>query len=152
MENEEIEIYFYSALRNAFFPDVLRNGFEDAGTWPDDALEISDDIYTEFGRMTAPYGKIMVAGENGLPEWADMKQPELSQDELIAKAEATKTRILSAATQVISTLEDAVDLGIATEAEEVALVAWKKYRVLVRRIKTENAPDIDWPEEPEDVA
>jgi Caudovirales tail fibre assembly protein. len=149
---KETDIYFYSALKNTFYPEVLKDDFIAAGSWPEDAVLVDDKTYEQFGRLQAPEGKIMAAGEYGLPVWVDMKQPELTPDELIAKAEVTKASILSEATQVISTLEDAVDLDIATEAEEVALVAWKKYRVLVRRVKTENAPDIDWPEEPEDVA
>lgn len=55
------------------------------------------------------------------------------------------------ATDAIAPLQDAVDLGIATEAEAALLLAWKKYRVLLNRINPEDAPDINWPEVP-DVA
>ncbi|EFB3321859.1 tail fiber assembly protein [Escherichia coli] len=40
-------------------------------------------------------------------------------------------------------LQDAVDLGIATEEESSLLAAWKKYRVLLNRVDTSVAPDID---------
>lgn len=46
-------------------------------------------------------------------------------------------------------LQDAVDLDMATETEKSALLAWKKYRVLLNRVDISNAPDIDWPEPPE---
>jgi hypothetical protein len=59
-----------------------------------------------------------------------------------------KSRLLSLATQAISPLQDAVDLSMATEAEILSLQQWKKYRVLLNRVDTNNAPDIIWPDAP----
>ncbi|MDA4396305.1 tail fiber assembly protein, partial [Escherichia coli] len=42
-------------------------------------------------------------------------------------------------------------LEIATEEEKALLAAWKKYRVLLNRVDTSTAPDIEWPEEPDTV-
>ncbi|EHT0833430.1 tail fiber assembly protein, partial [Escherichia coli] len=42
-----------------------------------------------------------------------------------------------------------VDLEIATEEEKSLLAAWKTYRVLLNRVDTSTAPDIEWPEEPD---
>ncbi|EFA6329502.1 hypothetical protein E3C62_13755 [Escherichia coli] len=44
--------------------------------------------------------------------------------------------------------QDAVDLEIATEEEASLLEAWKKYRVLLNRVDTSTAPDIEWPAVP----
>lgn len=63
-----------------------------------------------------------------------------------------KDSLLALAASKIAPLQDAVDLDIATEEETALLLAWKKYRVLINRIKPEDAPDIDWPEVPGDVA
>ncbi|MEJ1538552.1 tail fiber assembly protein, partial [Escherichia coli] len=41
-------------------------------------------------------------------------------------------------------LQDAADLEIATEEEISLLEAWKKYRVLLNRVDTSVAPDIEW--------
>lgn len=60
-----------------------------------------------------------------------------------------KDNLLDKAARVIAPLQDAVDLDIATEAEKSALLAWKKYRVLLNRVDISTAPDIDWPEPPE---
>ncbi|HGY3717764.1 TPA: tail fiber assembly protein [Citrobacter gillenii] len=76
---------------------------------------------------------------------------QYSRDELIAQAEEKKAALLSAAAVEIAPLQDAVDIGDATEAEVTRLLAWKKYRVVLNRIKPEDAPDINWPEVP-DVA
>ncbi len=48
----------------------------------------------------------------------------------------------------VSLLQDSVDLEVATEAEEAALLEWKKYRVLLSRVDTSLAPDIEWTEIP----
>ncbi|HAS1123639.1 TPA: tail fiber assembly protein [Enterobacter cloacae] len=66
----------------------------------------------------------------------------------IAKAEATRQRLLAFAAQSIAPLQDAVDLGISTETEVALLNSWKKYRVLLNRIDTNNAPDLEWPSAP----
>lgn len=50
------------------------------------------------------------------------------------------------ATNTINTLQDAVDLEMATETEENSLLAWRKYRVLLSRMDITKAPFLDWPE------
>ncbi|MBI0275316.1 tail fiber assembly protein [Hafnia alvei] len=60
-------------------------------------------------------------------------------------AERVLKERMSLAVNTISTLQDAVDLAMATEAEETSLTAWRTYRVLLSRIDTSTAPDIDWP-------
>ncbi|QGX88470.1 phage tail protein [Escherichia coli] len=44
---------------------------------------------------------------------------------------------------------DAVESGRSAEEENSLLEAWKKYRVLLNRVDTSTAPDIEWPEEPD---
>ncbi|MDY7245649.1 phage tail protein [Enterobacter hormaechei] len=52
--------------------------------------------------------------------------------------------------QEIEPLQDAVELDMATEEEKSSYDAWRKYRVLLTRVDTSLAPDIDWPEPPKD--
>ncbi|EHM1184890.1 tail fiber assembly protein, partial [Salmonella enterica subsp. enterica serovar Lattenkamp] len=61
------------------------------------------------------------------------------------EAEGTKSRLLQMASEKIAPLQDAVDLGLATDEEKNQLAEWKKYRVLVNRVDTSNP---DWPEQP----
>lgn len=37
-----MNIYFYSAKENAFFPESLREQYELAGSWPDDGVEVTE--------------------------------------------------------------------------------------------------------------
>ncbi|MEY0289881.1 tail fiber assembly protein, partial [Providencia rettgeri] len=41
-----------------------------------------------------------------------------------------------------------VQNSMATDEEKAQLIAWKKYRVLLNRVDTSLALDIDWPEKP----
>ncbi|AZT32857.1 tail fiber assembly protein [Salmonella enterica subsp. enterica serovar Stanleyville] len=63
----------------------------------------------------------------------------------LRQAEETKNNLLQMATEKIAPLQDAVDLGEATDDEKTRLMAWKKYRVQVNRVDTTNP---DWPDKP----
>ncbi|HAG3255553.1 TPA: tail fiber assembly protein [Salmonella enterica] len=52
---------------------------------------------------------------------------------------------LQIASEKIVPLQDAMDLGEATDDETARLLAWKKYRVQVNRVDTSNPV---WPEQP----
>lgn len=53
------------------------------------------------------------------------------------------------ANRTIAPLQDAVDISIATNEEIARLAEWKKYRVMLSRLDTSTAPDIEWPVRPE---
>ncbi|MBV2190944.1 tail fiber assembly protein [Providencia rettgeri] len=74
---------------------------------------------------------------------------EAQKAALIAEADNEKALRLSEANSTIMYLQEAVDVGLATEEEATALQAWKKYRVLLNRVDTSTAPNIDWLQKPE---
>ncbi|KTL62661.1 phage tail protein [Photorhabdus laumondii subsp. laumondii] len=139
-------MYFYSAKTNSFYPIELKQNYITSGSLPDDVIEVSLDIYQEYAANNAPEGKYRIAGQNGLPEWADIPPP--TREELQQYIESKKQQFIVEASQQIAPLQDAVDLGIATQEEEAALLVWKKYRVMLNRIDISQAPDIEWPEQP----
>ncbi|ELI8783642.1 TPA: tail fiber assembly protein [Citrobacter freundii] len=107
---------------------------------------------SQLGKL--PDDVVSVAPEGHFVKWNGEKwvhDPEAEKTAQITQATQQKESLLTLATSNIGPLQDAVDLGIATEAETTLLLAWKKYRVLINRIKPEDAPDINWPEVP-DVA
>ncbi|MCA7001640.1 tail fiber assembly protein [Dickeya solani] len=65
-----------------------------------------------------------------------------------AEAQRELTARKSLATARLAELTYAVDLAMATEAEQAAMTAWKTYLVQLSRIDTATAPDIDWPAVP----
>ncbi|ENV4868669.1 tail fiber assembly protein, partial [Salmonella enterica] len=72
----------------------------------------------------------------------------IPHEESVAKASERKAYYITVATNAINPLQDAVDLGIATDEEKRQLLLWKRHRVEVNRIDVTKAPDIEWPEQP----
>ncbi|HEE9836892.1 tail fiber assembly protein [Citrobacter freundii] len=104
------------------------------GALPDDVVSI------------APEGHFMKwDGKNWVHDADAEKTAQITQ------ATQQKESLMALAASKIAPLQDAVDIGIATEAEAALLLAWKKYRVLLNRINPNDVPDISWPEVP-DVA
>lgn len=66
-----------------------------------------------------------------------------------AEAQSKKQELLTQANNVIATLQDAVELDMATVEEADGLTQWRKYRVLLSRVDV-TAPV--WPEVPGNVA
>lgn len=52
------------------------------------------------------------------------------------------------ANRTIAPLQDAVDISIATDTEIARLAEWKRYRVALSRIDTNEAAGIEWPVRP----
>ncbi|MFM2555828.1 tail fiber assembly protein, partial [Escherichia coli] len=78
-----------------------------------------------------------------------VKDEAAEQAYRVSEAENKKRELIQEATNTIDILQDAVDLNMATGDEAALLPLWKKYRVLLSRTDTGNAPDIVWPEFPE---
>lgn len=75
--------------------------------------------------------------------WVKDEAAELLQQ--TQDAELQKKELMSQAVVQIDTLQDAVDLEMASEEEKERLLAWKKYRVLLNRLDVSAASDIPWP-------
>lgn len=69
-------LYYYSAVKNAFFPDELKDAYQDAGNWPQDAAEVEESVFTTYSALP-PQGKQRAAGKNGLPCWVDIPLPDI---------------------------------------------------------------------------
>jgi len=104
------------------------------------AVEIKDSDNVSIG-FNYTEGKFIA------PPLTD-EQVEKQRQEKIVANQMKKNQLMSQATQQIAILQDAVDLEMATEQEATDLPLWKKYRVLLSRVDTSNAPDVTWPEQP----
>ena len=109
-----------------------------------DALFIS-----ELGPL--PENVTWLSPEGEFQKWNGtvwVKDTEAEKLFRIREAEETKNSLMQVASEHIAPLQDAADLEIATEEETSLLEAWKKYRVLLNRVNTTTAPDIEWPTVP----
>ncbi|BDN97314.1 tail fiber protein [Citrobacter braakii] len=137
---------FFSAKENTFFFESMKSAYESAGSWPDDLREVTTETYQLYAGEKPPEGKQRGADGAGQPVWIDV--PELTKEQLIALAIQQRKELVESANVEIAWRQDAVDADIATEEEITGLTEWKKYRVLLMRLDTGNAPDISWPPRP----
>ncbi|CAM6550622.1 tail fiber assembly protein [Escherichia fergusonii] len=140
---KEENIYYYSAENNAFYPLVLKPDYEDAGTWPSDAVPISHSWYTQLLEQQAN-GQVIKPNEYGQPVLTDPPPP--SVEDLKRQAENIKVQLLAEAESAILPLERAVRLNMATDEERIRLESWERYSVLVSRVDTTSP---EWPDKPE---
>lgn len=77
---------------------------------------------------------------------------ELENAALTQEAIATRSNLLTNASVRMGPLQDAVDIGDASDAEKDLLVAWKRYRVYLNRIELQEGfpKNIEWPKSPEE--
>ncbi|WP_371972721.1 tail fiber assembly protein [Lelliottia nimipressuralis] len=129
---------YYSAAMNGFYSPELKDDYEAAGTWPDDATEISNEEYEALLNGQGS-GQIIIPDANGKPE---LVTPAIDH---VSETGSRKRLLLKEAAEIIFPLAMAVKHGMATEDETASLEAWEKYSVLVNRVN----PGEDWPLKPE---
>ena len=139
--------------------DELKTIVEEKTVIYEECLTIFNQIESEYQPIKAEYGVILPVffdirdNLNTLKEMTKKEinahlNPVIPKEQLISEAEQKKQSLLAEANSAIAPLQDAVDLDMATDEEKAQLTAWKKYRVLLNRVDTSTAPDIDWPEKP----
>lgn len=85
-------MYHYSPSNNAFYPDELKQVYLDAGTFPADTVEVSDDVWLEFAGNHPPEGKQRAAGSDNLPCWVDIPLPDIEDARSQKNAEINRWR------------------------------------------------------------
>lgn len=138
--------YIFSAFLNGFLPLVWKKEKEAAGTWPDDAVEISYEDYLKF-TADAPGGKMLGSDKKGNPVWVDV--PPLSHEQHVAIAESQKQALIAEVTAETEMLRAKLALGRIKDDEKALLIAWLDYLDLLEAVDTSTAPDIDWPQKPQ---
>ena len=69
-----------------------------------------------------------------------------------ATADAAVAAGMAEAARQIAVLQDAVDLGMATDQEAQAYTDWRRYRILLSRVLSDSAyPDVTLPQQPAKV-
>ncbi|ELN3297704.1 DUF4376 domain-containing protein [Salmonella enterica] len=85
-------MYHYSPTQNTFYPDELKQVYIDAGTFPDDTVEVSDDVWLEFAGNHPPEGKERAAGSDNQPCWVDIPLPDIEDARNQKHAEINRWR------------------------------------------------------------
>lgn len=139
--------YIYDAKTNAFYPLMLKADYERSNTWPENGVEVGEDVFLEYVRVNP--GKIRVPGDDGLPTWADAPAP--TKDQLIASAEREKQRRIDAANEYMQSKQwpGKAAIGRLNGDDLAQYNLWLDYHEALEAVDTSTAPDITWPEQPQ---
>ncbi|WJV55685.1 tail fiber assembly protein [Prodigiosinella aquatilis] len=133
---------YYSKSTGGFYAIAIHGN-----AMPSDVVEINADYYQQLLNEQSN-GNVIQFNDTAEQPIA-VQPPELSAAELAAVAVKTaKNELLNRRTIAadrIAELTYAIELNMATDEEKTALLAWKKYVVLLSRIDATTAPNIDWP-------
>ena len=139
---------YFSPSGLYFIPEQWKlDGTYSDNNWPKDAILLTGEESSEYWKSSPPYGKCLSCTPSGRPCWVDIPPP--SHDEMVALAEDKKSHLIADAEQLISPLERAKQLGIATDEELSKLVDLERYSVFLMRVDTSLAPGIEWPQKPQ---
>lgn len=103
-----------------------------------DGMSVAEVALNEYPEGVTIDGTWMFDGEKVIPVPIDY----------VSLAEKHKNLLLTEAETAIAPLQRAVKLGIATEGETMLLERWEVYSVMLSRVDTSLAPDIEWPLNP----
>ncbi|PSH16002.1 phage tail protein [Yersinia pseudotuberculosis] len=137
--------YFYSHTNNSFYPADLIESYQQAGTWPEDGIEVTDDVFIMYSG-TPPEGKVR-GTVDGMPAWVNIPAPpELTSDELAATARSYRDAFITATDSMMVSDYCLGDTQL-TEAQRTELM---EARTAYRSWPTlENWPLIELPELPQ---
>lgn len=130
----------YSAKANAFYETDINASI------PEDAIEITDKTWNAM-LLGQSQGQLIAPGKGGKPV---LVERVLTDEEKTLQAESLKRELRAKADEAIAPLQDAVEEGMATDAEASSLSAWKQYRILLNRVITSvsDGAEINWPQIP----
>ncbi|EKK4022032.1 tail fiber assembly protein [Cronobacter sakazakii] len=116
---------------------------------PSGTIEITMDRFEELMQLQST-GLIISHDKNGNPVAVEPPIPELTHDEQQALAENLRQELLAQADNVTADWRVELMLGDINEEDKSKLQKWMEYKRKVKEVDTSLAPDIDWPEPPED--
>ena len=129
---------------------LIRNGVvENTFIWDGEGGYQHDE-----GTIIVEYSRDNPAGVGYIYDGSTFSRPPLTEEEKeaidkenVQSAVSQKKYLMDEATQQIDTLQDAVDLDMATDEEKTKLTAWKKYRILLNRVDTSQS-NVTFPAQP----
>lgn len=114
------------------------------------------DLYPADGQVQLPGLELgdRLSATAGVIDWSQVitaeTKAQAAADQLLATVVSEQAQRRAVADAAIAPLQDAVELGEATEAEAALLIAWKRYRMALSRLPDQEGypNDIAWPAPP----
>ncbi|MEM7974927.1 tail fiber assembly protein [Morganella morganii subsp. sibonii] len=136
----------FSATTCGFYPLDMKQDYIDAGTWPDDAVEMTNKEKETYWTKQPPSGKQLGGDKKGRPAWVDI--PPLTQEQAILFAEERKQFLIAEVHTETQMLQTKLALGRITSDEKARLNAWLDYLDELEAVDASTASDIIWPVKP----
>ncbi|MCE8027555.1 hypothetical protein HOP54_02475 [Halomonas daqingensis] len=126
----------YSANTDAFYADALRAAYDRAGTWPVDAVEVSEEEWQTYGRGLPPEGYQRGADADGRPTWvpippqpledlASRKRRDLESGRKLSEQAGVTLNGIRYAGDPGNRQALAESLDLAAETGQTTFAAWK---------------------------
>lgn len=139
--------YIWDATNVCLLAYLLKDEYEAAGMWPENGVDVSDEVAAEFTGQP-PEGKTIGVSADGMPVWVDMPPP--SHDELVAQAKDEKQGRIGLANDYMNSKQWPGKAAIGRlKGDELAQYnLWLDYLDALEAVDTSTAPDITWPNQP----
>lgn len=136
-------MYLFSKSDMAFYPKSELAAYEEAGTLPDDVVEVSDVVRDEYNFMP-PAGKKLGVNSNGKPAWVNRTKEELTEG-----AEIQKLTLIAQANTYINNKQwpGKAAMNRLKDDEKEKYGLWLDYLDALEAADT-SALDIKWPAQP----
>lgn len=141
-----MKTYLFNKENMSFYPFSLKDDYIKSGTWPENGVEVDDDVFEQFSGES-PAGKMRGASEDGMPAWVDIPQP--TPEELITIAEQVRQQLLTHADAVMLDWRTELMLGEISDDNKSKLSAWLAYKNEVKAVDVTTDPEyVNWPAPP----
>jgi len=128
----EPEVIYYSARDCGFLFSSERHAYDAAGTWPEDAVEVTDDDWQAFGQTAPPAGMRRGGDDQGRPAWIT---PEETPEDAQQQERAWRNRQLSVTDSLVTRHRDELEADRPTTLTVEQYQELQRYRLDLR----------DWP-------
>jgi hypothetical protein len=134
------EVIYYSARDCGFLFSSERRAYDAAGTWPEDAVEVTDDDWQAFGQTAPPAGMRRGSDDEGRPAWIT---PEVTPEDAQQQERAWRDRQLSVTDSLVTRHRDELEADRPTTLSAEQYQQLQIYRLDLREWpETEAFPDV----------
>lgn len=138
--------YIWDATNVCLLAYLLKDEYEAAGMWPENGIDVTDEVAAEFTGQP-PEGKTIGVGDDGMPAWVDLPPP--TREELISAAEQVRQQLLAHADAVMLDWRTELMLGEISDANRGKLSTWLAYKNDVKTWDIKTDPEnVNWPVTP----
>jgi len=141
-KNEGASTIYYSAKDCGFVFLAERAAYDAAGTWPSDAIEVTEEEWRMFGQQPPPPGMRRGSDDEGRPAWVT---PKPTVEEATAHERAWRDRQLSGSDALVTRHRDELEAERDTTLTVDQYRELQAFRLLLRDWPVaEHFPDVEY--------